>query len=76
MYVEVYEGVQHGLHQLVVEARQLVVPQLQPLQEGEGTYTNISTNIREENKREKWIERHHHNGSFLILRTHGHDTIT
>ena len=32
MYVKVYQGVEDGLHQLVVQRLQVVVPQLQPLQ--------------------------------------------
>ena len=32
VYVKVYQGVEDGLHQLVVQRLQVVVPQLQPLQ--------------------------------------------
>ena len=32
VYVKVYQGVEDGLHQFVVQRLQIVVPQLQPLQ--------------------------------------------
>ena len=32
VYIKVYEGVEDGFHQLVVQRLQVVVPQLQPLQ--------------------------------------------
>ena len=32
VYIKVYQGVEDGLHQLVVQRLQVVVPQLQPLQ--------------------------------------------
>ena len=32
VYVKVYQGVEDGLHQLVVQRLQIVVPQLEPLQ--------------------------------------------
>ena len=32
VYVKVYQGVEDGLHQFVVQRLQIVVPQLEPLQ--------------------------------------------